>query len=117
TASTDPQSKVKLKPVKDDAEAYRRLFHGDKEFKESSTVTANYRYFRRRLLDTELNADDVWLAIQRLEIMLLDLEKGADPQQIDETVNATGLGPSQDDKIRNFVLMGLNAAHHHNPHE
>ena len=117
TASTDPQSKVKLKPVKDDAEAYRRLFHGDKEFKESSTVTANYRYFRRRLLDTELNADDVWLAIQRLEIMLLDLEKGDDPQRIFETLNSTGLALTEADKIRNFVLMGLKTAHQNKLYE
>ncbi|MCT1435941.1 DUF262 domain-containing protein [Brachybacterium paraconglomeratum] len=104
-------SKVKLKPVKDDAEAYRRLFHAEKDFMESSNVTANYRYFRRRLADTSLSADEVWLAIQRLEIMLLDLQKGDDPQRIFETLNSTGLALSEADKIRNFVLMGLKTKH------
>lgn len=108
---TDPESKVKLKPVKDDAEAYRRLFHAEKDFMESSNVTANYRYFRQRLADTTLSADQIWQAIQRLEIMLLDLQKGDDPQRIFETLNSTGLALTEADKIRNFVLMGLKTKH------
>lgn len=117
SASTDPQSKVKLKPVKDDAEAYRRLFHDEKDFMESSGVTANYRYFRRRLEVTDLTADQVWLAIQRLEIMLLDLQKGDDPQRIFETLNSTGLALTEADKIRNFVLMGLKTTHQNRLYE
>jgi uncharacterized protein with ParB-like and HNH nuclease domain len=106
----EPQAKVKLKPVKDDAEAYSRLFRTADEYDESSNVTANYRFFRRRLTETALTADQVWRAIQRLEIMLLDLEKSDDPQRIFETLNSTGLALTEADKIRNFILMGLTTA-------
>lgn len=105
------RTKVKLKPVKDDAEAYLRLYEGrDDHLLESSNVTANYLYFRERLAGTTLSADDLWRAIQRLEVMLLDLEAGDEPQRIFETLNSTGLALAEADKIRNFVLMGLPTA-------
>lgn len=102
--------KFKLKPVKNDAEAYRRLFRREAEFIESSNVTANYRYLRDRLRQTPLTADEVWEAIQRLEVMQLDLEKHDDPQRIFESLNSTGLALSEADKIRNLVLMGQTSA-------
>lgn len=110
SADDDVQAKVKLKPVKDDAEAYRRLFHDESNFHEASNVTSNYRYFRDRLSTTGHTADQIWRAIQRLEVMLLDLEKSDDPQRIFETLNSTGLALTEADKIRNFVLMGLTTA-------
>lgn len=99
--------KVKLKPVKDDAEAYVRLFEGPKHLLETSNVTANYHYFRKRLAATGLSADQIWTAIQRLEVMHLDLEDHDEPQRIFETLNSTGLALAEADKIRNFVLMDL----------
>ena len=109
-AAGRPSSKVKLKPVKDDAEAYERLYEAHDRLLEKSSVTANYRYFRRRLSETTLSADDVWRAIQRLEVMVLDLEDTDEPQRIFETLNSTGLALAEADKIRNFVLMGLPTA-------
>lgn len=100
------RTKVKLKPVKDDAEAYMRLYEGEDNLLESSNVTANYRYFRDRLRGTDLSADELWTAIRRLEVMLLDLEDDDEPQRIFETLNSTGLALTEADKIRNFVLMG-----------
>ena len=116
-ADDDPQAKVKLKPVKDDAEAYRLLFGPETDYAETSNVTANYRYFRTRLACTSLTADDVWRAIQRLEVMLLDLEKHDDPQRIFETLNSTGLALAEADKIRNFVLMGMKTSEQNSLYE
>lgn len=96
--------KFKLKPVKNDNDAYSRLLRGDTPI-ESSTVTANYRYFRERIAGGELDGDQIWEAIFRLQVMALDLEKQDDPQRIFESINSTGLELSEADKIRNVVLM------------
>ncbi|MFM1723911.1 DUF262 domain-containing protein [Rhodococcus sp. PAM 2766] len=96
--------KFKLKPVKNDNDAYSRLLRGDTPI-ESSTVTANYRYFRERIAGRELDGDQIWQAIERLEVMALDLQRHDDPQRIFESINSTGLELSEADKIRNVVLM------------
>lgn len=111
--SPDPygtaEAKVRLKPVKNDATAYRHLFEKDSgAFDESANVTANYRYFRDRLAKTGYTAEELWdKGICKLEVMLLDLEAHDEPQRIFESLNSTGLDLSEADKIRNFVLMGL----------
>ncbi|MCQ9388537.1 DUF262 domain-containing protein [Brevibacterium sp. 50QC2O2] len=102
-------TRFKLKPVKNDARAYRRLFGPESEFIERSNVTANYRYFLTELPKLGLDADQIWDAICRLEVMHLDLEPEDDPQRIFESLNSTGLALSEADKIRNLVLMGLSA--------
>ncbi|WP_314034813.1 DUF262 domain-containing protein [Dietzia sp. CH92] len=99
--------KVKLKPVKDDDRAYRKLFGPTADYVETSNITANYRYFLKRLAETELSGDEVWNAICRLEVMLCDLEPHDDPQRIFESLNSTGLSLTEGDKIRNLVLMDL----------
>ncbi|MEZ2121424.1 DUF262 domain-containing protein [Corynebacterium sp. CCM 9203] len=98
--------KLKLKPVKDDFSAYEQLFVEGGSRSSSSNVISNYLYFMERLDHTSLTADDVWKAIQRLEVMQLDLEAHDNPQRIFESLNSTGLALSEADKIRNLVLMG-----------
>lgn len=100
------ETKFKLKPVKNDADAYRRLFSDEKYFVEDSNLTSNYRYFIERLARTSLTGDEVWNAIESLDLMILDLEAHDDPQRIFESLNSTGLALSEADKIRNLVLMG-----------
>lgn len=99
------KTKFKLKPVKNDAAAYQALFGPEDDFINSSNITANYRYFRDRLRKTSLSADQIWNAIERLEVMHLELEAHDDPQRIFESLNSTGLDLSEADKIRNLVLM------------
>lgn len=101
--------KFKLKPVKDDKSSYARLFGPEEYFNEKSKITVNYRYFRERLKATSFDARTIWNdGISNLEVMLLDLEKEDDPQRIFESINSTGLALKESDKIRNFILMGLN---------
>ena len=105
--STTP--KFKLKQVKDNAEAYRRLFGPESEFMKTSSITANYLYFLDALPKTALTGDQIWDAICRLEVMHLDLEHDDDPQRIFESLNSTGLALTDADKVRNLVLMGLDS--------
>lgn len=104
-SSVSKETKLKLKPVKNDLEAYRKLLTGESPI-EKSSVTSNYRYFRNRIAQGELTGDELWTAIRRLEAMILDLEGHDDPQRIFESLNSTGKELKESDKIRNLVLMG-----------
>lgn len=108
-SSVSQETKLKLKPVKHDLEAYRKLLTGESPI-EKSSVTANYRYFKNRIAEGELNGDELWTAIRRLEAMILDLEGHDDPQRIFESLNSTGKELKESDKIRNLVLMGQPSA-------
>lgn len=105
------EQKVRLKPFRDDSDAFEKLiFKDESEYKEDSKVTINYRYFYDRIVkQKELSADDLFKAIDNLEIIDIELEPqhGDDPQLIFESLNSTGPDLTEADKIRNFVLMNL----------
>ena len=104
------ERKVRLKPFRDDCEAFDNLiFKSPDEYIESSNVTINYRYFYDRIVTLkELNLDELNTAIENLEVIdiLIEPEHGDDPQLIFESLNSTGLDLTEADKIRNYVLMG-----------
>lgn len=101
------EKKVKLKPIKDDQDAFLKLFDTDEEYNHASNVTQNYLYFYNRILDEELTADEIFTAVCSLVIIDISLDPQKDDAQlIFESLNSTGLDLSEGDKIRNFVLMG-----------
>lgn len=101
------EKKVKLKPIKDDQDAFLKLFDTDEEYNHASNVTQNYLYFYNRILDGELTADELFTAVCSLVIIDISLDPQKDDAQlIFESLNSTGLDLSEGDKIRNFVLMG-----------
>lgn len=103
------ESSIKLRPVKADRDAYQRLFSEDEERIAESNVTVNYDYFYQRIQRQEIGIDELFEAIKRLEIIFISLHRDDDPQRIFESLNATGLALSEGDKIRNFILMGLDS--------
>ena len=72
----------------------------------ASNITANFKYFQDRLRVTEYTADEIWGAVEKLQVMLLELDKADDPQRIFESLNSTGLDLTEADKVCNFILMG-----------
>lgn len=105
------ERKVRLKPFKEDCTAFDNLIYkeGD-DYVQDSVVTINYRYIYKRIIEKqELTIDELYEAISKLEIIhiQLEIEHGDDPQLIFESLNSTGLGLTEADKIRNFILMGL----------
>lgn len=101
------EKKVKLKPIKDDQDAFLKLFDTDEEYNHASNVTQNYLYFYNRILNGEITADELFSAICSLVIIDISLDPQKDDAQlIFESLNSTGLDLSEGDKIRNFVLMG-----------
>ena len=105
------ERKVRLKPFRDDCNAFDRLiFNKEEDYVADSKVTHNYHYFFDRIANLkELTMDELYRAIDSLEIIdiVLEPEHGDDPQLIFESLNSTGLDLTEADKIRNFILMGL----------
>ena len=55
-------------------------------------------------------ADDaalVWNGVQRLEHVFIALDRGADAQQVFESLNSTGEPLENHELVHNFILMGL----------
>ena len=105
------ERKVRLKPFRDDCEAFDNLIYkSEEDYIANSKVTINYRYFYDRIVKEGLvSVDDLFDAIDKLQIIDIQLQpdKGDDPQLIFESLNSTGLDLTEADKIRNFVLMGF----------
>lgn len=104
----EPEEKrIKLKPIKNDQKAFGILFDKDEDRILDSNLTINYQYFYDRIQREELNVDELFDAICRLEIINISLNHEDNPQLIFESLNSTGLDLSEGDKIRNYILMGL----------
>lgn len=101
------ETRIKLKPVKNDQKAFGKLFNDADEYIRDSNLTTNYNYFYERIQKQEITIDELFDAICRLEIINITLNNEDNPQLIFESLNSTGLDLSEGDKIRNFILMGL----------
>ena len=100
--------KIKLIPVKRDRQELCSLIFGEEDdYVENSNLTINFKYFYDRLKKDSNIIDEIFSAIQRLQVISITLEKGDDAQLIFESLNSTGLALSEGDKIRNFILMNL----------
>lgn len=105
-AAADDQ--IKLRPVKGDREALARLFGAEEDFDPASNLTHNYRFFCDMLLKENVSVDELYAAIGKLEIISITLDHDDNAQMIFESLNSTGLALEEGDKIRNYILMGLN---------
>ncbi len=105
------QRKIRLKPIKGDCSAYDILVSKEAEdYIHTSNVTRNYTYFYNRIksLPKGITVDKLFEAIKSLVIIDIFLGNDDDPQLIFESLNSTGLDLTEADKIRNYILMGLN---------
>jgi uncharacterized protein with ParB-like and HNH nuclease domain len=101
------ETRIKLKPIKNDQTAFGKLFSDPSEHIRESNLTLNYHYFYDRIQKQEITIDELYDAICRLEIIRIALANDDNPQLVFESLNSTGLDLSEGDKIRNFILMGL----------
>lgn len=102
--------RIKLRPVKKDRNALEKLVAGDPdEFEPTSNMTINYRFFCDQILQEEIPVDDLFEAIGKLQIISITLDPPDKAQLIFESLNSTGLALTEGDKIRNYILMGLDS--------
>jgi len=100
-------TKMKLKPIKDDSAAFGNLLADTADHIRASNITINYNYFYNRIQQNELNADEIFDAFCKLQIINIFLGSEDNPQLIFESLNSTGMDLSEGDKIRNYILMGI----------
>lgn len=101
------ETRIKLKSVKNDQQAFTKLFENEKDHILGSNLTVNYSYFYNRIQQKEITVDELYNAICCLQIIDIQLNSDDEPQLIFESLNSTGLDLTEGDKIRNFILMGL----------
>ncbi|MCR0199530.1 DUF4268 domain-containing protein [[Clostridium] innocuum] len=101
------EKRIKLKPVKNDKQAFGKLFNDETDYIVGSNLTINYGYFYERIKKQEITIDELYDSICKLEIIDISLNQEDNPQLIFESLNSTGLALSEGDKIRNLILMGL----------
>jgi uncharacterized protein with ParB-like and HNH nuclease domain len=100
--------RIKLRPVKNDRGALEKLVAGDPdEYEPASNITINYRFFCDQILKEEIPVDALYEAIGKLQIISITLDGDDKAQLIFESLNSTGLALTEGDKIRNYILMGL----------
>lgn len=109
------ERKIKLVPIENDRIAYDKIFNEEDSFDEDSKVTRNYRHFYNLLTrkPQALSFDQLLDAIERLQIISIELDSDDDAQLIFESLNSTGLALTEADKIRNYLLMSLTPEEQH----
>ena len=101
------EKRIKLKAANKDLEAFEKLFDDDvSEYIPDSDITLNYQYFYDRILKEEISVDELYDAISKLMVINITVSEDDNPQLIFESLNSTGVGLTEGDKIRNYVLMG-----------
>ena len=106
----DGDLRYKILLTDTDRASYVRLINGDASPDTGPTnlLVRNYRFFLRKLADTTLSPDEIYQAINRLEVVDVALDRRYDdPQLIFDSLNSTGIDLSEPDRIRNYILMGL----------
>ena len=102
------EKRIKLKAVNKDLEAFAKLFDDDKEdYIRDSDITLNYEYFYDRIQKEEISADQLFDAVKKLMVINITVKPEDNPQLIFESLNSTGVDLTEGDKIRNYILMGL----------
>lgn len=106
---SDGDLKLKLKPIKKDEATYKALLDNDLALVDkNSNIYTNYLLFKDLLKDLikKYNPDEIEDAIERLEVVEISLTD-ENPQIIFESLNSTGLGLTNTDLLRNYLLMSL----------
>ena len=107
-SDNDKELRLKLKPIKNDLAIYVALFQSPNTVSIDSNLTLNYMYFLRRIRERkELSTKQLFDSVAKLIVIDVGLTQADDPQLVFESLNSTGLALTEGDKIRNYVLMGL----------
>ena len=61
----EKDKRIKLKPIKNDKNAFDKLFDDQDDYILDSNITVNYRYFYDRIQKMELTIDELFDAIIR----------------------------------------------------
>ena len=112
-------SKIKLKQVEADWDAYRGIIFGGEEGSKikDSAVFRNYTYFCEMLSEHRGNDEYlgslVNLGLKKFSVISIELKpdvnKWENPQEIFESMNSLGKPLSLADLVRNYLMLGMSA--------
>ena len=103
---------ARLVPSDEDAQAYLTVLTDPANASGHTAVGNAYRFFLKRisaLRDAgELHPERLATTIgDRLSLVFVTVEEGERPHKIFESINATGVGLSQSDLLRNYLFIAL----------
>ena len=108
-----PAKSRKLRLQHGDEEEYRRGLEGAPS--GAGAVTQAWRIARRLVARNDLGL--LLEGLSRLRVVSIGLQPHEDPQQIFESLNATGQPLTESEKVKNWLLMGLPDAEQQDLHE
>lgn len=99
----------KLCLTRTDKETFWHLLKNNDLHKQHSyRIQENYQFFVNKIAKSKITLEELIKGLRKLVIVDISLNRDHDnPQLIFESLNSTGLGLSQADLIRNYILMGL----------
>ena len=98
-----PEKRRKLRLQNGDEEEYRLGLEGNPS--GTGAVTQAWRIARR--LVARRDVASLLKGLERLRVVSIGLDDKEDPQQIFESLNATGRPLTESEKVKNWFLMGL----------
>jgi alkylated DNA nucleotide flippase Atl1 len=113
--TTEPRGSerwARLVPGEEDAPAYWTVLADPARASGHTPVGNAYRFFLKRVADLrdagELQVERLATTIgDRLSLVFVTVDEGERPHKIFESINATGVGLSQSDLLRNYLFMAL----------
>jgi alkylated DNA nucleotide flippase Atl1 len=103
---------ARLVPGEEDAPAYWTVLADPAKASGHTPVGNAYRFFLKRVADLrnagELQVERLATTIgDRLSLVFVTVDEGERPHKIFESINATGVGLSESDLLRNYLFMAL----------
>ena len=108
-----PDKVRKLRLQGGDEDEYRAVLAGDGD--GAGAVAQAWRTIRRLVAQSDVGS--LLRGLQRLRVVSIGLDANEDPQQIFESLNATGRPLTESEKVKNWLLMGLPDAEQQELHD
>ncbi|MCK5722665.1 MAG: DUF262 domain-containing protein [Gammaproteobacteria bacterium] len=105
------ENKNKLILTRKDNEILEKMLRGEDINDLKSKLIPNYNFIENKIKDfiKDFSLEEIYENLNRIMVVDVSLFHGQDnPQQIFESLNATGKALTDGDLIRNFILMNLN---------
>lgn len=99
----DPPRKLKLQ--EEDDEEYRRIMNG--RVGGNGKVAEAWKILRSEI--ASVSPELLMRGLSRFQVIGFKCGKYDDPQQIFESLNATGIALTEGEKVKNWLLMGLDS--------
>lgn len=110
-----PEKRLKLRLQNGDDEEYRWGLEGNP--RGAGAVAQAWKIMRRLVARKENDVGLLLSGLERLRVVSIGLDGQEDPQQIFESLNATGRPLTESEKVKNWLLIGLPDAEQRDLHD